>query len=66
MARFLAALLAGLGALAASGCATTADIASTRTTASPSKSDLYVSQVEAVARTRGVRVHWVNPPVFPR
>lgn len=27
------------------------------------KDSTYISQVEAVARQRGVEVHWVNPPV---
>lgn len=59
-------LAAALATAAIAGCATTRETAQRPVAESGSQiatDSAYIEQVERVARTRGVRVVWVNPPV---
>ena len=59
--RSAAALSMASAALALSGCATTAQPASTQAEG-PSRSALYVHAVDRAAERQGIRVIWINPP----
>jgi len=59
--RFAAAFSLASAALALSGCATTAQPASTQAEG-PSRSDVYVHAVDRAAERQGIRVIWINPP----
>lgn len=54
-------VVASLVAVAA-GCASGGSSYASTKTSPFTVDDAYVSQVEAIARKRGVDVHWVNPP----
>lgn len=57
---FVALVLSGLAA-----CTTTQEVAAAREYAPGAivQDVVYVEQVERMARSRGVSVHWVNPPI---
>lgn len=60
-----AAAAASIGLVAAlglGGCATTAGHNATASSEGPTRSDLYVYQVDRAAERNGVRVIWVHPP----
>lgn len=50
-----------LAATLSGGCATTSTMGAAEHRAKRADA-AYVAAVEAVARRRGVQVHWVNPP----
>lgn len=65
MATRLFVLLSGVALASAAGCSTTRSLAQPSQPTARNAPD-YVAQVEQIARQRGVRVHWVNPPLKPR
>ena len=52
----------GIAALGLGGCATTATSDATAKSDGPTRSEVYVYQVDRAAENAGVRVIWVNPP----
>ena len=62
MQKLLRLLAISAVAVLAVGCASNGSTALATKSSAQAVDQIYVSRVEALARHRGVEVHWVNPP----